>query len=211
MQRLHSAAVQLAVLIIAIAAQQTASADQIVSLRNTSSNLFLDVVGAQTNDGQPVVLFDFNGNANQLFDISLVRDPGINPLGGPTDPVGNTIQPRHSFKCLGVAGASMNDLAPIVQTTCVSDITMTSAGRAQLWEVESIGNSCPPPGCFPIGFRIRNLNSGKCVDARNPNFPTPPPRNAPLQQFTCARDTNDRWFVNQTFDFSSPGPGPVVH
>jgi hypothetical protein len=208
MQRLHSAAAQLAVLIIAIAAQQTASADPIVSLRNTSSNLFLDVVGAQTNDGQPVILFDFNGNGNQLFDLRIVRDC----CGANADPIGKELRAQHSQKCLGVAGASMNDFAPIIQSPCNTNFGLTSEGRAQIWEVEQIGNpNCPPPGCFPIGVRIRNNNSGKCIDARNPNFPTPPPRNAPLQQFTCARDTNDRWFVNQTFDFSSPGPGPVVH
>lgn len=183
----------LLIAVLIIAAQQTASAEQI-SLRNTSSNLFLDVVGAQTNNGQPVILFDFNGNRNQLFDQTRVQ-------------VGFELVARHSGKCLDVAGASRENFAPVIQFDC-------HRGNNQLWLFEHIGrppSECPPPGCFPNGFRLRNVNSRKCLDAGNPNFPTPPPRNAPLQQFTCARDTNDRWWVNQTFDFSSPGPPPVVH
>jgi len=56
---------------LVIAAQYPASAaDQIVPLRNVSSNLFVDVVGANQNDGDEVILFDFNGNKNQMFDVS---------------------------------------------------------------------------------------------------------------------------------------------
>lgn len=113
---------------------------------------------------------------------------------------------QHSFKCLGVANASLNDLARIIQSAC------NDADESQIWRFEEVGRPAVdcPHGCFPVGFRIRNGHSGKCIDAGNSNFPTPPPRNAILQQITCVRDTGDRNFVNQVFDFTRPGAGPVV-
>ena len=188
-----------------IAAQHTASAaDQIVPLRNVSSNLFVDVIGAHTNDGQGVILFDFNGNKNQMFDVSPQKECEINC--GSFSLLGPFLIAQHSFKCLGVENASLNDSARIIQSTC------HDADESQIWNFEEVGRPAVdcPHGCLPVGFRIRNRHSGKCIDAGNSNFPTPPPRNAILQQITCVRDTGDRNFVNQVFDFTQPGAGPVI-
>ena len=175
-----------------------------VPLRNVSSNLFMDVIGAQTNDGQGVILFDFNGNKNQIFRVKLERTDHIGATFQGT-PIGDSIQAMHSFKCLTVENASLNDSARIIQTTCAQALS-------QLWDFEEVGRPAVdcPQGCLPIGFKIRNRGSRKCIDAGNSNFPTPPPRNAILQQITCVRDTGDRNFVNQVFDFTLPGAGPVV-
>ena len=51
------------------AAHQPANAETLRIIRNGSSGLVLDVLGAQTNDGQPVILFERNGGLNQLFDV----------------------------------------------------------------------------------------------------------------------------------------------
>src|SRR5262249_49438282 len=148
--------------------------------------------GALTNDGQPVILFQKNGGLNQVFDV---RDFGF------TSP-GNfqvvTIVAKHSGLCLSQLGFAPNsdaNFGPIVQTVCRTG--------GQGWVVVPIGrppSECGPPGtgCFPIGFTLAH-DGGKCMDASNGKFPTPPPSGAPLQHFTCARNTNDRWFVNQTF------------
>jgi hypothetical protein len=204
MKKLRPCAVLAALL---IAAQYPASAaDQIVPLRNVSSNLFVDVIGAKQNDGDEVILFDFNGNKNQRFDVSPQKNFEI----GSFTLVGPFIIAQHSIKCLQVANDSLNDGALIIQATCrnLGDPKLDF----QIWDFEEVGRPAVdcPHGCFPVGFRIRNSHSGKCIDARNPNFPTPPPRNAILQQFTCIRDTGDRFFVNQVFDFTQPGAGPVV-
>lgn len=194
MKPVQLALCQLTALIFA-AHQPADAANRII--RNVRSGLVLDVVGAQTNDGQPVILFQQNGGLNQLFDM---KDFGF------TSP-GNfqvvTIIAKHSGLCIANADFSahtQDNGIPIVQTVCRTG--------GQNWIIEPIGkpkSECGPPGpgCFPIGFKLESEN-GKCLDARNPKFPTPPLRGAVLQQFTCARDINDRWFVNQTFKFEAP-------
>ena len=71
---------------------------------NVASGLFLDVVGAQTNDGQPVILFPDNSQKNQVFDQAVEVDNSFSLVA------------QHSFKCLEVAGAS--DGAPVLQFKC---------------------------------------------------------------------------------------------
>jgi hypothetical protein len=184
-----------------------------VPLRNVSSNLFADVIGAQQNDGQGVILFDFNGNKNQMFSLKMKREGPFKAFG---TPVGPFLIAMHSDKCLTVQNASLNDSARIIQFRCASvnsdSPDENALMQSQIWDIENVGRPAVdcPHGCFPIGFRIRNRGSGKCIDAGNSNFPTPPPRNAILQQITCVRDTGDRNFVNQVFDFTLPGAGPVV-
>ena len=199
MKKLRPCAVLAALL---IAAQYPASAaDQIVPLRNVSSNLYVDVIGANQNDGVGVILFDFNGNKNQMFDVRQ-KEPKL----GSFTLVGPLLIAQHSFKCLAVKNASQHDGALIIQTKCSFD------DNSQIWNFEDVGRptvDCPH-GCLPVGFRMRNRFSGKCIDAGNANFPTPPPRNAILQQITCVRDTGQPNFVNQVFDFTQPGAGPVV-
>jgi len=210
MRKLRLFAVLVALL---VAAQHPASAAgtieaRNVPLRNVSSNLFVDVIGAHTNDGQGVILFDFNGNQNQLFTVEQKKADG-QAFG---TPVGDFIMPTHSFKCLGVENASLKDSARIIQSSCGDVDELDAMTRSQLWDIEEVGRPAVdcPHGCLPVGFRIRNRHSGKCIDAGNSNFPTPPPRNAILQQITCVRDTGDRNFVNQVFDFTQPGAGPVI-
>jgi hypothetical protein len=188
-----------------IAAQHMASAaDQIVPLRNVTSNLFVDVIGANQNDGAEVILFDFNGNKNKMFEMRTGKECEINCSSFTL--LGPFLIAQHSFKCLGVKDASLHEGALIIQTTC------RDRDQSQIWNFEEVGRptvDCPH-GCLPVGFRIRNRFSGQCINAGNSNFPTPPPRNAILQQITCVRDTGDRNFVNQVFDFTLPGAGPVV-
>jgi hypothetical protein len=57
---LHCAALAFGLLITA----DSASAQSNFPIRNRASGLVADVVGAQTNDGQPVILFKKNGNPN---------------------------------------------------------------------------------------------------------------------------------------------------
>jgi Ricin-type beta-trefoil lectin domain-like len=162
-------------------------------IRNTSSGFVVDVVGALQNNGQPVILFLQHGGENQLYDVQFVG--------------GNRFMfvARHSGKCLDVTGFSTQDGAPIIQWDC-------HGGPNQVWELGIMANPgpCPPFGCATIGTTIRAVHSGKCLDAANPNFPTPPPQGAPLQQWSCARNTDDSWWRNQTWavDPLHPPAGP---
>jgi hypothetical protein len=159
-------------------------------IRNTSSGFVVDVVGAGQNSGQPVILFAQHGGENQLYDLQNI--------GGRFQ-----IVARHSGKCLDVAGGSLQDGAPIIQGDC-------HGGSNQLWELGIMARPCPPFGCATLGLTIRALHSGKCLDAANPNFPTPPLQEAHLHQWLCARNTDDPWWRNQTWEVDPlhPPVGP---
>lgn len=141
-------------------------------IRNLASRLVVDVIGAHTNDLQGVILFPPNNQKNQLFDqVSQTLDGSFSLVA------------RHSAKCLDVDGASDENGAPIIQFTC-------HFGPNQRWTSQHIGR----------GVILRAVHSGKCLDARNPNFPAPPRSDAPLQQFACISHESDRNAVNQIFE-----------
>jgi hypothetical protein len=166
-------------------------------IRNKPSGFVIDVIGARLNNGQPVILFSQNGGANQLYDLQSVDAEGQR----------FKIVARHSGKCLDVSGAAKQDGAPIIQWDC-------HGGPNQLWERVVILDKgpCIGLGCSPVGFAIRALHSGKCVDAANPKFPDPPLREARLQQWSCARDGGDPWWRNQVWDIEPLHPEPpIIH
>jgi hypothetical protein len=167
---LHYAALALGLLITA----DSASAQAQFPIRNRASGLVADVVGAQTNDGQPVILFKRNGNANQSFSMALETDDSF------------ALVAQHSFKCLDVRGFSQQDGADVIQFQC-------HFGTNQRWTSQSMGG----------GRIIRSVNSGKCLDARNGKFPRPPGSGAALQQWACISSPRDPNAVNQIFTFSS--------
>jgi hypothetical protein len=152
----------------------SASAQSNFPIRNRASGLVADVVGAQTNNGQPVILFKRNGNANQLFFMAVNTDDTFSLVA------------VHSSKCLDVTGFSQQDGADVIQFQCHN-------GANQRWTTQSMGG----------GRIIRSVNSGKCLDARNGKFPRPPGSGAPLQQWACISRASDPNAVNQIFTFSS--------
>lgn len=173
-------------LVIDAAMQTLANATHTGSfIRNKSSGFVVDVVGALQDSGQPVILFSQHGGGNQLFDLQDVDGGGQR----------FKIVARHSGKYLDVSWASTQDGAPIIQWDCHGDPN-------QIWERGIMANPgpCGPLGCATLGWTIRALHSGKCLDAANPRFPNPPLRDAPLQQWSCARNTGDSWWRNQTWD-----------
>jgi hypothetical protein len=167
---LHCAALALGLLISA----QSASAQSQFPIRNRASGLVLDVVGAQKNDGQPVILFKRNGNANQSFSQAVNTDDSF------------ALVAQHSFKCLDVMGFSQLDGASVIQFAC-------HFGTNQRWTLQHMGG----------GVVLRSVNSGKCLDARNGKFPTPPRSGAALQQWACISSPRDANSVNQIFSLSS--------
>jgi Ricin-type beta-trefoil lectin domain-like len=140
-------------------------------IRNVASGLVVDVIGAHTNDLQGVILFPANNRKNQLFDeVSQTLDGSFSLVA------------RHSAKCLDVDGASDQNGVPIIQFK-------RHFGPNQRWTSQRVGR----------GVILKAVHSGKCLDARNPNFPTPPRSDAPLQQFACISNESDRNAVNQIF------------
>jgi|SRR4051794_14125344 hypothetical protein len=167
---LHCAALAFGLLITA----DSASAQSNFPIRNRASGLVADVVGAQTNDGQPVILFKKNGNPNQLFFQAVETDDTFSLVA------------VHSSKCLDVAGFSQLDGADVIQFAC-------HRGTNQRWTVQHIGG----------GIILKSVNSGKCLDARNGKFPRPPGSGAPLQQWACILRASDPNAVNQIFTLGS--------
>ncbi|GHB80720.1 hypothetical protein GCM10010347_59270 [Streptomyces cirratus] len=170
-----------------------------IPLYNQSSGLAADVTAAGTANGQAIVLWPQNSAAkNQQFDF-------VDAGGGR----GYKIVARHSGKCLDVAGWSKSDGAQVFQWDC-------HGGANQLWEFVDIGDpkSCPPSGGCPentVGYLIVSKHSGKCLDAGNADFPSPPRQGAGLQQWACARDTGDPWWVNQAWRTGDePAPLPPM-
>ncbi|MGW0511081.1 RICIN domain-containing protein [Streptomyces olivaceoviridis] len=156
-------------------------------LYNQSSGLAADVTAAGTANGQAIVLWPSNSAAaNQQFDF-------VDAGGGR----GYKIVARHSGKCLDVSGWSGADGAQVFQWDC-------HGGANQLWKFVDIGDpkSCPPSGgCAEnaVGYLIVSQHSGKCLDTGNGDFPSPPRQGAGLQQWACARNTGDPWWVNQAW------------
>ncbi|MGW2809968.1 RICIN domain-containing protein [Streptomyces sp. NPDC001450] len=170
------------------------------NIYNQSSGLVADVVAAGTANGQAIVLWSQNSSAqNQQFEFV---DPG--------DGQGYKIVARHSGKCLDVSGWSKADGAKVIQWDC-------HGGANQRWEFVDIGDpkSCPPGsgGCAEnaLGYLIVSKNSGKCLDAGNGDFPSPPRLGAGLQQWACAGSTGDPWWVNQAWRLGDePAPLPPM-
>lgn len=163
-----------------------ANADDIGNfIRNQSSGLVADVVAAGSGDGQAIHLWQQSDSAkHQQFDFVSA--------GG-----GYKIVARHSGKCLDVYDWSNADGGKVVQWGC-------RGSANQLWEFVDIGDpkSCPRSGSCPedaVGYLIRSKHSGKCLDVGNPNYPSPPGQGAGLQQWTCAQNTGDPIWVNQTW------------
>jgi hypothetical protein len=141
-------------------------------IHNVASGLVVDVIGAHTNDLQGVILFPANNQKNQLFDqVAQTLDGSFSLVA------------RHSSKCLDVDGASDENGTPIIQFTC-------HFGPNQRWTSQRVGR----------GVILRAVHSGKCLDARNPDFPNPPRSDAPLQQWACISSASDGNAVNQIFE-----------
>jgi hypothetical protein len=154
--------------------------------------MVLDVVGGLTNNGQPLILYPENpmGAPWQQFDF---RDMG----GGRFE-----IVARHSGKCLDVYEWSLADGARVVQWDC-------HGGANQLWYLfpmttPSLCGDPPSVPCTRItGTKFVSALSGRCLDAANGLWPqlTPPGEGAAIQQWGCARDQRDAWWINQTYVF----------
>jgi hypothetical protein len=140
------------------------------NIRNVASGLLLDVQGGLTNDFQPVILFRRNNMKHQLFDMNLEVDDSF------------SLSVRHSFKCLDVINSGTGNGVRVVQFRC-------HFGANQRWKLQRMGN----------GVILRSVHSGKCLDAGNSNFPTPPRETAVLQQWTCISRASDANAVNQIF------------
>jgi hypothetical protein len=137
---------------------------------NVASGLVVDVIGAHTNDLQGVILFPKNNGKNQLFEQAVETDNSF------------ALVAQHSSKCLDVDGGSQADNTPIIQFKC-------HFGPNQRWTSQRVGR----------GVILRSVNSGKCLDSSNGNFPRPPNSDAVMQQFTCIANEAAPNAVNQIF------------
>lgn len=72
-----------------------------------------------------------------------------------------------------------------------------------LADCDSPGNQWRVEGFFgtTTGAHVVSKNSGRCLDASNPNFPRPPRPLAFLQIWDCTKAPDDAWDVNQEWTF----------
>jgi Ricin-type beta-trefoil lectin domain-like len=112
------------------------------AITNAATGKSLDVPNWSREDGTPLQLWTFAGQANQRWEI--VRLPGRNLYA---------IMNENSQRALDVSNRSRDDGAPVQQYRWNDQ-------ENQKWQIVSMG------GGF---YRIVNLNSGKCLDVRNKN------------------------------------------
>jgi hypothetical protein len=98
----------------------------IYAIYSLQSGMWLDVANASKDDGAAVIQWPWNGGLNQFWVLIPLADlvPGGNPYV-------YLIISANSAKVLAVAGASLADGAPIVQSTWVG-------GLNQLWVREPL-------------------------------------------------------------------------
>lgn len=142
MSGMRSSLAMCAVLLVAAslftAAPMAAWAQEaVVTLSAKHSGKCLDVSGASSNNGAPIIQWDCNGGQNQQWRLV---------------PVGSyyRIVARHSGKCLDVTGASRVNGAQVIQWDC-------HGGDNQLWSLVSAGGGY---------YRITAKHSGKCLDVQ---------------------------------------------
>ena len=88
-----------------------------------------------------------------------------------------------STKCLDAKGSTNG--TPVVLDDC-------DGTSSQFWKIEGFYG----PGADLDAYLLVH-SSGRCLDARNPAFPTPPPAGARLQIWDCINKPKDPWHVNQ--------------
>jgi hypothetical protein len=130
------------------------------------SDKIMEVSGAATNDGAPIVQGDINEGASQNYWLALTGYPAAGQY---------QFMASHTGKCLEPAGASTADLASIVQNTC-------TAQPSQLWTFQPVAN-------VPGGYRIVNVQSNKCMDVSGNSLSN----GGQVIQYTCNGGTNQTW------------------
>lgn len=132
----------------------------------THSDKIMEVSGASTADGAPIVQGDINEGASQNYWLALTGYPAAQQY---------QFMASHTGKCLEPAGGSTADLAQIVQTTC-------TAMPSQLWTFQAVGNVLG-------GHKIVNVQSGKCMDVAGNSQSN----GGQVIQFTCNGGNNQTW------------------
>ncbi|MBT2408528.1 MULTISPECIES: RICIN domain-containing protein [unclassified Streptomyces] len=164
-----------------LAAPVPANADtwhQSTRLTNRRSGLEVSVISAGCRD-----MACLNGRGLRL-------ESGAGSIFALVDvPGGSEIRWSHD-KCLDAAGFGTTNGTPVILWDCTGTTN-------QLWEIQGFYG----PGADLGSVLLVNKLSGKCLDARNPSFPTPPPPMAVLQIWDCVKKPKDPWIVNQAWEF----------
>ncbi|GAA1586317.1 RICIN domain-containing protein [Actinoplanes couchii] len=124
--------------------------------------------------------------AAALLVAVAVLVPSAPSTAAPSTGVNYQLKVTKSGMCLDVPGASTADGALLQQWGCTSNST---------WQQFSLVTS-------GSGYQIKNVNSGKCVDARS---------GGQLQQYPCAAQTSQQWTLtasgSNTYQVINTGTG----
>jgi hypothetical protein len=164
-----------------------------VRITNLRSGLHADVMWASTAAYQGVFLWPTNGSLSQKFDL-LNTDSGY-----------FRIRARHSGQCLMLdwRQGNYNGTKIIQYPYCASGYSPAEWRRGWVsYPPQCSGNVCSTTGTqYPV---LINRFSGRCLDAHNP-YSSPPPAQAPLQQWDCIRWASDWNAGNQLFGIGNEG------
>jgi hypothetical protein len=130
------------------------------------SDKIMEVSGAATGDGVPIVQGDINEGASQNYWLALTGYPGAQQY---------QFMASHTGKCLEPSGGSTADLVPIVQNTCNGQLS-------QLWTFQPVANVLG-------GYRIVNVQSNKCMDVSGNSLSN----GGQVIQYTCNGGANQTW------------------
>lgn len=158
-------------------------------LTNWWSNLQVSVISEGCRDmaclnGRGLRLESGAGSIFNLYDLSTG---------------GSEIRWGSGRKCLDVSGFGTANGTPVVLWDC-------HGGQNQLWTIQAFYGAGTDAGAI----LLVSQQSGKCLDARNPSFPTPPPPGAVLQIWDCVQGHGsavgpfraDPFIVNQEWRFA---------
>lgn len=106
-----------------------------------------------------------------------------------TDDDGRTFHIHWPGKCWDLLNGGLGNGTPITLNNCSASATQ----RWELWVGEDIFGS----NTFFKKAALLNVGSGRCLDAANPDFPTPPKIGARLQIWDCIKTIHYSNKVNQ--------------
>ena len=138
-------------------------------LVNSHSGLVMDVSGASTATGDPIVQWAANGGANQKWTLDLASGDLY------------TLVNVNSGQCLGVPSASATEGVQLEQLTC-------DGSASQEWAAEAVGNY---QSSSDSSFVLASLNSGLLAEVEGSSTA----EGAAVDQWAANGGANQTWTI----------------
>lgn len=140
--------------------------------------VFQVLINSYVSRGQRLMASTNGSTFSLSYDLNRGNCPRSSSSTPPSSSTGQSLQVRHSGKCLDVPGGSRNSVTPVQQYSCTGNDNQT-------WRVESAGGSY---------YRLVSGFSGMCLDVQG--FSRAP--QGIIQQHPCNGGDNQRFSFSST-------------